>query len=117
MHSYLPVVMATLVGVLFVGGTLTLSRILRPYAPNPTKLETYECGPPPIGDAWQQFSMRYYIFALLFVLFDVEAAFLFPWAVAYKQFGLYARIEMVVFVGLLAYGWLYALRRGALEWE
>lgn len=117
MHSYLPVVMATVVGVLFVGGSLVLSRIMRPSAPNPTKLETYECGPAPFGDAWRQFSMRYYIFALLFVLFDAEAAFLFPWALSFRGLGMRAVVEMLIFVALLGFGWLYALRRGALEWE
>ena len=117
MQTYLPVLMATIVGVVFVGGSLVLSRIMRPSAPNPTKLETYECGPAPFGTAWRQFSMRYYIFALLFVLFDVEAAFLFPWALAFRGAGVAAVAEMLVFVGLLAAGWLYALRRRAFEWE
>lgn len=117
MLAYLTAAMFTVAGFAFVASTLILSRLLRPAAPNPEKLETYECGPLPFGDAWQQFNMHYYLFALLFVVFEVEAAFLYPWALAYKQVGLYAVIEMILFVGLLAFGWAYAWRRGALEWE
>lgn len=117
MQGYLSVVMFAVVGFAFVGGTLLAARLLRPSAPNPDKLETYECGPLPFGDAWRQFNMHYYLFALLFVLFDVEAAFLYPWAVAFKSMGAYAVAEMLLFVALLALGLAYAWRRGALEWE
>ena len=117
MQAYLTAAMFTLMGFAFVASTLLLSRLLRPSAPNPDKLETYECGPLPVGDAWQQFNMHYYLFALLFVVFDVEAAFLFPWAVAYRQVGLYAVLEMILFVAILGFGWAYAWRRRALEWD
>lgn|SRR5215471_2942071 len=117
MLAYLTAAMFTLMGFAFVASTLMLSRLLRPSAPTPEKLETYECGPLPIGDAWRQFNMHYYLFALLFVVFDVEVAFLFPWALAYRQVGLFAVVEMIVFVGILLFGLLYAWRRGALEWE
>lgn len=117
MQAYLTAAMFTLMGFAFVASTLILSRLLRPSAPNPDKLETYECGPLPFGDAWRQFNLHYYMFALLFVVFDVEAAFLYPWAVAYRFEGLFAVGEMLVFVGILAFGWLYAWRRGAMEWE
>jgi NADH-quinone oxidoreductase subunit A len=117
MQSYLPVAIFALVGFAFVAVNLLLARLLRPSAPNPAKLETYECGPLPFGDAWRQFNIRYYLFALLFVVFDVEAVFLFPWAVAFRQLGAYAVAEMIIFVALLGVGWLYAWRRGAMEWE
>ncbi len=117
MGSYLTVAMFVAVGIAFVGGTLLLARLARPSAPNPDKLETYECGPLPFGDAWRQFNMHYYLFALLFVVFDVEAAFLFPWALAFRQVGAYAVAEMIIFVALLGLGLLYAWRRGGLEWE
>jgi NADH-quinone oxidoreductase subunit A len=117
MQSYLPVVMFTAVGFGFVAGTLFLSRLARPSAPNPNQLETYECGPLPVGEAWQQFNMHYYLFALLFVIFDVEAAFLFPWALAFRKVGAYAVTEMIIFVALLGLGLVYAWRRGGIEWE
>jgi NADH-quinone oxidoreductase subunit A len=122
MQAYLPFVVFALGGIAFVGGTLILARLARPAAPNPDKLETYECGPLPTGDAWRQFNIRYYLFALLFVIFDVEAAFLFPWAMAAKgQAGVVGRtfllIELFLFVGLLFVAWAYAWRRRAMEWE
>jgi NADH-quinone oxidoreductase subunit A len=115
--SYLPVVIFTLVGIAFVAATLLFSRLIRPSAPTPEKLQTYECGVAPTGDAWGQFNAHYYLFALLFVVFDVEAAFLYPWAVAFRKVGAYAVVEMYIFVALLGLGLVYAWRRGALEWE
>ena len=117
MQGYLPIAVFTIAGFAFVGIALIMARLLRPSAPNPTKLETYECGPPPVGEAWQQFNLHYYLFALLFVVFDVEAVFLFPWAMAFKSIGAYAVAEMIIFVGLLGVGLAYAWRRGAIEWE
>jgi len=115
--GYLPVVVFTLVGFVFVGFTLWLSGLVRPSAPNRQKLDTYECGAEPIGEAWQRFNIHYYLFALLFVVFDVEAVFLFPWAVAFRHLGAYAVAEMLIFVALLGVGLAYAWRRGALQWE
>lgn len=115
--NYLPVVIFVLVGIAFVGVTLIIARLARPSAPNPAKLETYECGVPPVGQAWGEFNTHYYLFALLFVVFDVEAAFLYPWAVAFRKVGVYAVAEMLIFVVLLGLGLAYAWRRGALEWE
>lgn len=115
--QYLPVLVFTLVGIGFVGFTLLLSRLIQPHAPSKEKGATYECGVPPTGRAWQQFNPHYYLYALLFVVFDVEAAFLFPWALAYRRVGAYAVAEMIIFVALLGVGLAYAWRRGALEWE
>lgn len=115
--GYLPILVFALLGIGFVGGTLIFSRLVRPSAPKREKLTTYECGALPVGEAWQPFNMHYYLFALVFVVFDVEAAFLYPWAVAYRRFGLYAVSEMLIFVALLGLGLVYAWRRGALEWE
>jgi len=89
---------------------------LRPKRPDPIKEATYECGVETEGDAWGQFNVRYYVFALLFVIFDVEAVFLYPWAVAFRQLGLFAFVEAVLFVAILVVGYLYAWRRKALEW-
>lgn len=81
------------------------------------KFDTYECGEEPDGPAWVRFHPRYYIVALVFVLFDVEAAFLFPWALTLRDLGTLALVEMFVFVGVLLIGWAYALRKGALTWQ
>ena len=96
---------------------LVLSYYLRPKKPNPIKNATYECGLETIGDTWVQFKAQYFLYALIFVVFDVEAVFLFPWAVAYDKLGLYALVEMILFVGILVGGLLYAWRKGALEWN
>lgn len=93
-----------------------LSRALGPRKSNPMKDSAYECGIETVGDTWVQFKAQYYIFALVFVIFDVEAVFLFPWAVAYGQLELYAVLEGVLFILILAAGLLYAWRKGSLEW-
>lgn len=106
------------VGVVFVSVAMTANRLLRPHRPSPAKLTTYECGVDPVGEGWAQSNIRYYVFAYLYVLFAVEAVFLFPWAVVFDApgFGVATLVEMGVFVGLLALGLLYAWRRGVLQW-
>ncbi len=99
-----------------LGSVLLGALKIRPKHPNPVKSATYECGVETVGDAWGQFNVRYYIIALLFVLFSVEAVFLYPWAVAFRQLGLFALIEAVLFVLILVVGYVYAWRRQALEW-
>jgi NADH-quinone oxidoreductase subunit A len=96
---------------------LTVAWALRPKKPNPSKTSTYECGMETIGETWVQFKAQYYLYALIFVVFDVEVAFIFPWAVAYRQLDLFALVEMVIFVAILLGGLLYAWRKGALEWR
>ena len=91
---------------------------VRPRKPNPVKRQVYECGVEPIGGRrWSQFNFRYYVYALLFVIFDIETVFLYPWAVQYQQLGLFALFEMLVFVLILVIGLVYAWRKRALEWE
>lgn len=102
--------------VLLVGVTLLLSRLLRPRVATDEKGTTYECGVDPIGGGWSQSTVRYYIFALLFVIFDVEAVFLFPWAVVFDKLGVFAFVEMLIFIGILALGLVYAWKRKVLEW-
>lgn len=99
-----------------VAGTLGLNRLVSPKVPGREKMSTYECGVDPIGSGWTQSTIRYYIFALLFVIFDVEAVFLFPWAVVFEDIGLFAFVEMMIFVAILALGLLYAWRRKVLDW-
>jgi NADH-quinone oxidoreductase subunit A len=95
---------------------LVAAWLLRPHRPGPIKLSIYECGLETIGETWVQFKVQYYIYALIFVLFDVETVFLYPWAVAYNQLPLFALFEMFVFLLILAVGLVYAWRKGALEW-
>lgn len=91
---------------------------IRPYKPNPVKYELYECGVQPIGPPrWMQFNFRYYMYALLFVVFDVETVFIYPWAIRFHQLGLFAFVEMLIFVLILLIGLAYAWRKRALEWE
>ena len=96
---------------------LGASWLLRPVWRGPARRTTYESGMEPIGGAWIQFNIRYYMFALVFVIFDVETVFLYPWAVAFNQLGLLAFIEALLFIGILVIGLVYAWRKGALEWS
>lgn len=116
LNEFAPVGLFLLIGVVFVIVTLGIARLIRPHRPSATKLQIYECGEQPIGSAWIQYNPRFYIFALLFVIFDVEVIFLFPWAVAYKSLGLFALIEMLIFIGILLIGLLWAWRKGMLKW-
>ena len=95
---------------------IILSRFIAPRKPNPIKMETYECGIETYGDTWVQFKVQYYIFALVFLIFDVEVVFLYPWAVAFDQLPMFAVLEGVLFILILAGGLVYAWRRDALEW-
>ncbi len=98
------------------GLALVLAWALRPKKPNPIKSSTYECGIQTYGDTWVQFKAQYYVYALVFVLFDVETVFLFPWAMVYNQLPLFAIVEMLVFIAILAGALIYAWRKGDLEW-
>jgi NADH-quinone oxidoreductase subunit A len=114
--QYITIGIFFLVGLALVGVTLQLARLVRPNVPHPDKYTTYESGIDPIGRGWAQTNVRYYIFALLFVIFDVEAVFLFPWAIVFKRLGTQAFIEMLVFIAILAFALLYAIRKKMLEW-
>ena len=100
----------------FPFAALLIPRIIAPKKPNPIKLQTYECGIETVGETWIQFKVQYYIFALVFLIFDVETVFLFPWAVAFDKLPLFAVLEGVLFILILVAGLLYAWRKGALEW-
>ncbi len=106
-----------IVGVAFVIVTLALSRLLQPRKPEAVKGEIYECGVRPVGPSWVQFKIGYYVYALLFVLFDIETAFLFPWAVALNALPVFVLGEMVIFLVILALGLVYAWKEGALAWR
>lgn len=96
---------------------LVIPKILAPRKPNAIKQQTYECGIETVGDSWVQFKIQYYVFALVFLIFDVEMVFLFPWAVAFDLLPLFAVLEGVIFILILVSGLIYAWRKGALEWS
>jgi len=105
------------VGSAFIAVNLVISRLLQPRHPSAVKLSTYECGELPVGQSWIQFNNRFYVIALVFLIFDVEIAFLFPWAVVFKELGLFAFIEALIFIGILLVGLAYVWRKGDLEWD
>ncbi len=115
-EDYLWVALFLGVGVVFVAGGFIANWFARPSKPSERKSSIYECGELPVGTSWIQFNVRYYLFALIFVIFDVEVVFLFPWAVVFKQLGLFAFVEMVVFIAILVVGLIYAWRKGILKW-
>ncbi|MEX0742867.1 MAG: NADH-quinone oxidoreductase subunit A [Actinomycetota bacterium] len=111
------VVLAVLVaGVGLVAVAFGAARLIAPHRPLPEKLLTFECGIDPVGEGWSQSQIRYYIYGFLFVIFDVEAVFLFPWAGIFEGLGYQAVVEMAIFIGILAVGLLYAWRKGVLRW-
>lgn len=114
--GYIPILIFVIVATLVPVLALALGRLLRPFRPHQNKLSPYECGVEPTGDARERFSVRFYIIAILFVIFDVETIFLFPWAVIYGRLALFGFIEMMIFLGILIVGYFYAWKKGALEW-
>ena len=104
------------VAMTFILASLLIGRLLRPSDPHAKKLETYECGEEAVGSAWVQFNVRFYIIALVFLIFDVEIAVLYPWAVIFGKIGLLGFLEMLTFVGILTVGFVYVWVKGDLEW-
>lgn len=117
MTAYGTVAILLVIAIVFGILPLMISMVIRPKKPNPVKLSTYECGLETIGPTWVQFHVGFYLYALVFVIFDVETVFLYPWAVAYGKLGLFALVEMFIFVLLLVVGLIYAWRKRALEWK
>jgi NADH-quinone oxidoreductase subunit A len=117
MSDYLGVLIYLLLIVGFAVISLAAAWLLRPSRPSGAKLDTYECGAEAIGPAWVQFPVGFYLVALVFILFDALAVFLFPWALSLRGLGLWAFGAMLMFLGILALGWLYARREGVLEWK
>lgn len=115
--DYSAVLIATLLALLLVAVALLLSRILSPRRFNKAKSSIYECGMIPIGEHWTQVHVRYYLFAILFVIFDVEVVFLYPWAVTFLDLGAVAFYEMVIFMGILFFGLIYAWKKDVLRWK
>ena len=115
--NYVPIVIFVLIGAAFGVVTLLLGWLVRPNRPYRAKLLPYESGSPLFMDARIQFPMRYYIIAMLFVIFDIEIVFMFPWAVVFKKLGLLGLVEMGLFIAILVVGYWYAWKKGALEWD
>lgn len=114
LYLYVGIFMLLITG--FIASVLVLARLISPSRQSQTKAEIYETGEATVNDPWRPFPVRYYVFALLFLIFDVEAAFLYPWAVVYQDLGLYGFVEMVIFVLILGVGLAYAWKKGALKW-
>jgi NADH-quinone oxidoreductase subunit A len=117
LSGYLPVLIFAAFIVAFGVVSLAIARLLSPARPDAVKLMNYECGAEPIGSAWVQFPVGFYLVALVFIVFDVLAVFLFPWALVLRGLGLSAFWVMAAFVAILGLGWLYAYREGVLEWK
>jgi NADH-quinone oxidoreductase subunit A len=114
--SYVPILMLGAVAVGFGLVTVLFSHIIGRPRPKPAKNATYECGMPPVGTARTRFPIKFYLVCMIFILFDVDAAFLYPWALIYRELGLFGLVEMILFVGILGGGFVYAWKTGALDW-
>lgn len=119
--DYIPILIIMSLAVIMAIGFAVVSKIIGPKNPNAVKLSTYESGMEPVGTARTRFSVKYYMAAMLFIIFDIEIVFMYPWAVAFKSFEgyllTYALIEMVIFMVILIVGYIYMLRKGALKWD
>jgi NADH-quinone oxidoreductase subunit A len=119
--DYLPILLLMLFAVGFAGINLALTHLLGPKRPTRSKLSVYESGVQPIGDARQRFNIRFDLIAMLFIIFDIEVVFLYPWAMVFKKFtetsGLFILFEMLVFIGILFLGYIYAWKKGGLSWD
>jgi NADH:ubiquinone oxidoreductase subunit 3 (subunit A) len=116
LNNWLYIALFFLIAPILPGAAIFIAGLLGPKKPNRIKVQTYECGIETVGETWVQFKAQYYVFALVFLVFDVETVFLFPWAVAFGQLTLYAVLEAVLFISILAAGLVYAWRKGELEW-
>ena len=118
MSDYVPVAFTFAIAAVVVAVMVSLNRLLGPRPlRSAVKDETFECGNAPSGSAWARWSIKFYLVAILFIVFDVEVVFMYPWAVLYRELGLFGFVEMAVFVAVLAVGFLFAWRKGALEWS
>ena len=116
-YHYLFIGIFVLFSMVFPLLPIILARFVAPRKPSESKNASYECGLESKGEAWIQFRIQYYLYALIFIVFDIETVFIYPWAVAFKRLGIFAFVEMLVFIAILAAGLVYAWRKGLLEWE
>jgi NADH-quinone oxidoreductase subunit A len=118
LRDYLPILLMGVLAVVFAVASLAASALLRPHRPNAVKLSAYECGNEPVRlPRGERFSVKFYVVAMLFIIFDIETIFLFPWAVTFRQLGLFGLIEMAVFIGLVFVAYAYVWKKGGLDWE
>ncbi len=116
-QRYLPVLVVIIISIIIGVSMLLISRLVRPKRAYTLKLTPYECGIPSMEDTWERFNVKFYIVALIFVIFDVETVFLYTWAVVYKKIGFYALIEMYLFIFILLIGYFYAIGKGVFNWS
>ena len=117
LENYFPILLFVVIGLLVGVGPMLIGFLLGPQRPDPAKSSPYECGFEAFEDARMKFDVRYYLVAILFILFDLESAFLFPWAVVLKEIGMFGFVGMLVFLAILVVGFVYEWKKGALEWE
>jgi len=117
MQSWLYILLFMIIAVIVPFAAILIARIIGPRKPNPIKQSTYECGMETVGDSWVQFKAQYYVFALIFLVFDVETVFLFPWAISLNALPMFAVAEGVIFILILVAGLVYTWRKGMLEWS
>ena len=115
--DYLPILILVILAALFAAGSVLLSSLLGPRRPNPEKLSPYECGVEPVGTARERFSVKFYLVAMLFIIFDMEIVFLYPWAVVFQQLRLFGLMAMGSFLLVLLVGYFYVWKKGGLEWD
>lgn len=113
---YVPIFLFILIAIAFPLATFAFARLIRPHRPEKDKLDRYECGLESNAEVWGRYSVQYYVIAVLFLVFDVETVFLFPWAVRYRVLGLFGFVEMAIFIFILVVAYAYAWKKGALEW-
>jgi NADH-quinone oxidoreductase subunit A len=117
-NEYLPILLLFVVSLAFAGGSLGVAALVGPSRPNPTKLSAYECGNEPLADVKRtRFSVKFYMVAMMFLIFDIETVFLYPWAVVYRSLGWFGLAQMAVFIGVLGIAFVYEIGRGGLEWD
>ena len=115
--EYLPILIFIGLAIVLGGALIVIPLVIAPSKPDPEKLSAYECGFPAFGDSRMKFDVRFYLVAILFIIFDLEVSFLFPWAVAFRKIGAFGFWSMMLFLGVLTVGFIYEWKKGALEWD
>jgi len=117
LESYVPILILAAISLVNAAGMIVASHVLNTYRPTPVKEAPYESGMIPLGDTRERFSVKFYLVAILFIIFDIETVFLIPWGVMFRELGLFGFAEMLIFIGILVVGFLYVWKKGALQWD